>query len=893
VTIERSERVSEVRPGWIVLKFGGTSVSSLSVWEKIAAIAEERLRESFHVLIVHSALSKVTDQLESLLAVLSDGERSETNATDGLSVDALLTHLRQRHWQLAMELGVDPQGALGEEWQLFIDFIEQLRSSPSIDDRARARVMATGELLATRLGAAYLHRLGLPVVWTDARNSLRAVHREAARSKAQYLSATCEFAANPAVDARLRSEGRLLITQGFIASDSAGDTVLLGRGGSDTSSAYFAGLLSAQRLEIWTDVPGMFSANPRQLPGARQLRELTYDEAQEIATAGAKILHPRCLLPVRQRAIPLHVLSTHAPGLGHTRITTAPVNDSAQVKAICLKTGVNLVSMESPGMWHQVGFLADAFQIFKQLGLSVDLVSTSETNVTVSLDPQANALDESVLASLQQALAGLCRAELIGPCASVSVVGRNIRGILHQLGEALELFKEQRIYLVSQAANDLNLTFVVDESQGERLVEGLHDLLITRVQDDSVIGQSWSRLFKAEFEPMLTATRPWWRDRQTELQTLMDDGRDAAYVYDLATVIERCQRLRALSAVDQVFYAIKANAHPAILSTVVTQGLGLECVSAEELAHVRECVPELAPDRILFTPNFAARGEYETALAQGVHVTLDNLHPLRHWPELFAGREVLVRLDPGSGRGHHQHVRTGGTQSKFGVPLWEVPELVSLSHMAGCQIIGLHAHSGSGVLDVGNWRQVAAALASVREQFPDVRIIDLGGGLGVPERSGGPELDLTALDAALADVRRDWPSVALWLEPGRYVVAESGVMLAKVTQLKLKGASGYVGIATGMNSLIRPALYGAYHEIVNLSRIDDPDTGIFDVVGPICETGDVIGHDRVLPRATAEGDVLLVATAGAYGASMSSHYNLRAPAQEIALSGRDAAPQAS
>jgi diaminopimelate decarboxylase/aspartate kinase len=150
-----------------------------------------------------------------------------------------------------------------------------------------------------------------------------------------------------------------------------------------------------------------------------------------------------------------------------------------------------------------------------------------------------------------------------------------------------------------------------------------------------------------------------------------------------------------------------------------------------------------------------------------------------------------------------------------------------------------------------------------------------------------------ALDAALADVRRDWPSVALWLEPGRYIVAESGVMLAKVTQLKLKGASGYVGIATGMNSLIRPALYGAYHEIANLSRIDDPDTGIFDVVGPICETGDVIGHDRVLPRATAEGDVLLVATAGAYGASMSSHYNLRAPAQEIALSGRDAAPQAS
>lgn len=859
--------------GWIVLKFGGTSVSSLAVWEGVAKITRDRLQESAQVLIVHSAISKATDQLDALLQNIPAGDVSEA-----------LQALQDRHWRLAAELGVDPEHALGDEWRDFAQLIDSLVLLGEVSDRARARVLATGELLSTRLGAAYLQSVDLPAVWVDARSALRAERRVAARERANYLSATCHFAANPDTESQLRSRGRLLITQGFIASDDAGDTVLLGRGGSDTSSAYFAGVLSATRLEIWTDVPGMFSANPRQLPGARQLLELTYDEAQEIATAGAKVLHPRCLLPVRQRGIPLHVLSTHAPELGRTRITTSPVNDSAQVKAVCLKTGITLVSMDSPGMWHQVGFLADAFQIFKQLGLSVDLVSTSETNVTVSLDPQANALDPTVLESLMVELSTLCRAEIISPCASVSVVGRNIRSILHQLGDALELFKEQRIYLVSQAANDLNLTFVVDESQGERLVEGLHERLIAAAHDDAVIGPSWTRLFRrADRDGASPPESPWWRTAASRLLMLMSSQRDAAYVYDLATVEERCARLKKLSAVDEVYYAIKANPHPAILNRVVEQGLGLECVSLGEIARVRESCPALPTTQILFTPNFAPRAEYAEAFAQGVQVTLDNLHPLEHWPEIFAGRDIFVRLDPGSGRGHHGHVRTGGSQSKFGIPLGEVPELVKRAKVAGCTIIGLHAHAGSGILDVHNWRQVAESLIGVRQYFPDVRVLDLGGGLGVPDRTGGESLDLAALNEVLGGVRTSWPEVSIWLEPGRYIVAEAGVLLARVTQLKLKDQSGYVGVATGMNSLIRPALYGAYHEIVNLTRLDDPDAAVYDVVGPICETGDVLGHDRVLPRATREGDVLLMATAGAYGAAMASDYNLRSPAEEIAL----------
>jgi diaminopimelate decarboxylase/aspartate kinase len=677
------------------------------------------------------------------------------------------------------------------------------------------------------------------------------------------------------------SLGQLLITQGFIASDSAGDTVLLGRGGSDTSGAYFAALLNARQLEIWTDVPGMFSANPRSTPTARQLLELTYDEAQEIATAGAKVLHPRCLLPLRQYDIPLYVFATQAPLMRGTRISAAPVSELAQVKAVCVKKGVTLVSMDSPGMWHQVGFLADAFQVFKQHGMSVDQVSTSETNVTVSLDPQANAIDASALAALQRDLAPLCRAEIIGPCASVSLVGQNIRSILHRLGSALELLADRRIYLVSQAANDLNLTFVVDQDQGDRLVESLHELLVEPVRDDLVLGSTWAQLFQpAAVEA--AAPRPWWDARRPQLLELMEH-RDSAYVYDGATVRERCLELRAMGSIARVSYAMKANPHPQVLRAVREHGLALECVSRGELERVFETFADLDPQNVLYTPNFAPRDEYAWALSCGVRVTLDSLHPIEQWPELFQGRDIFVRLDPGSGRGHHQHVRTAGSQSKFGVAQNEIERFVAAANRAGARVVGLHAHAGSGILTIDSWLDTARFMIAAREHFPQARVFDLGGGLGIPSRLGGRRLDLAALDASLATLRPALQGVELWLEPGRYVIAEAGVLLARVTQLKTKGDVSYVGVATGMNSLIRPALYGAHHDIVNLSRGSGSSVRRVEVVGPICETGDVLGHDRYLPSDTAEGDVLLIATAGAYGASMASHYNLRDPAEELLI----------
>jgi bifunctional diaminopimelate decarboxylase / aspartate kinase len=861
--------VTRTPSAWIVLKFGGTSVSSLSTWRNIARVTTERLREGARVLIVHSAVTGITDRLEKLLdAAMARVHEGELNA------------IEERHVRLAAELGIP----LGPEIERYLAELRQISAGVAlvgeVSDRTRARVMAAGELIATELGSRFLAGQGVPVRWADARTMLRAEDRRAVNTRSGILSATCNFAPDAGLEQRLDELSPVVITQGFIASDDDGNTVLLGRGGSDTSAAYLAAKIRARRLEIWTDVPGMFSANPRSTPTARLLRALHYDEAQEIATSGAKVLHPRCILPARQYRIPLHVYATQAPDLHGTVLSAEGGEGSAQVKAVCTKKGLTLISLDSPGMWHQVGFLADAFQVFKEHGMSVDLVSTSETNVTVSLDPAANVLDSVQVNALVTGLSRLSRVQVIGPCASVSLVGRNIRAILHQLGDAFEFFEEQKIYLVSQAANDLNFTFVVDENQGDRLVEQLHELLIRPVPGDRILGPTWEQIFAGPASES-AARVPWWRQKRAHLLAVLG-ARECAFVYDLQSVREAATALRGMSALSRVHYSMKANPSPQLLQAVHAVGIEFECVARGEVELVRRLFPDVPARHILYTPNFASREEYQWALAAGIQVTVDNTYVLSAWPEMFRDQAIFVRVDTGVGRGHHHHVRTAGAHSKFGVPVGELKDFGRHAQRAGARIIGLQAHVGSGVFDVSSWEHTARQLTAVAPHFPDVRVVDVGGGLGVPERVEQPGVDLQKLDTLLAAVRAEHPHLEFWMEPGRYLVAQAGVLLARVTQLKSKGELRYVGVATGMNSLLRPALYGAYHEIINLTRADEAPTELVNIVGPICESADVLGHDRLLPP-TREGDVLLIANTGAYGRSMSSHYNLREPAPELFL----------
>jgi len=851
---------------WRVLKYGGSSVALASNWSHIEHRVSEALNAGSRVVVVVSALRGVTDLLAA------QGDRATRQPAEMIA-----TEVRQRHQSLLKQLGLQP-----DRLDRYLEECRQsLLAEPSMPAEL-ARLVAHGEWLSSRLGEAFLAARGLPVEWLDSREVLFCGRSPKRSTRAAYLDAECQAEPDPALRERLAAAAPVLIMPGFVAANARGETVLLGRGGSDTSASCLAAVLEADRVEIHSDVPGLFSTDPRRIPGARLLKLVSYREAQELAAMGARALHPRAILPLQRHAIALWLRQTDRPDIQGTEITPQAREHGAQVKAIVQRKGILLIALEGIGMWQQVGFLADVFAEFKRLGLSVDQVSTSESNVTITLDPDANLTDPSTLDELSRRLEKLCRVEILTDCASVSLVGLGIRTILHRLGPALEVFEQRRIFQVSQAANDLNLTFVVEARHADRLVEQLHRQVIPGgVGGDSVFGPSWEQLFRREDLPV--AHPAWWRTRRAELLTLVDPELDCAYVYHLPTVRAAAARLNALKSVDRILYSMKANPHPAVLRELHAAGLGMECVSLNEALHALRSIPSLRPAEVLLTPNFVARRELRAALEAGLRLTVDNLYILEHWGADLAGQSLFLRLDPGSGLGHHKMVRTAGSHAKFGIPFHELERARRLCDAHQITIDGLHAHTGSGILHPDNWHRTLDALVEAARELPDVGIINLGGGLGVPERGDELPLDLSTLDSGLLGLKAGLTRpIEIWLEPGRYLVAEAGVLLARVNQTKGKGEVRYVGIATGMNSLIRPALYGAWHEIVNLTRLDQAGHQVCNIVGPICESGDVLGLDRLLPDCE-EGDVVLIANTGAYGATMASHYNMRPSAPERIL----------
>lgn len=853
---------------WRVCKFGGSSVVDPENWPHIAEHVRKTIAEGCHVLVVVSALKGITDLLEA-----------QADPDQRQSATSVLDEVRERHHRLLKRLGL-PLDTLDDDLAVLEHLLGEEPDETALP-AWQARLQGMGEVLSSKLATARLAMADLPARQIDARQLLKSrplAHRNA---RTEYLSADCHGEIDPQARELVDSLAPVVVMPGFIAANPAGETVLLGRGGSDTSATTIGAMIDAERVEIFSDVPGLFSADPRQIPSARLLKLVSYREAQELAAMGARALHPRSLLPAHQAGIELQLRQTGRPDIEGTRISTDARERGAQVKAIVQRKGITLVSLEGIGMWQQVGFLAEVFAVFRKLGLSVDQVSTSESNVTLTLDPQANVTDRHTLKRLERELGRLCNVEIRSDCATVSLVGLGIRTILHRLGPALEVFEQRRIFQVSQAANDLNLTFVVEERHADRLVQQLHQQVIPGgVGGDSVFGPTWEQLFAHAAGP--DARLPWWQRRRPELLKLLE-ARDCAYAYDLDCVRAASKRLRSLSAVDRVLYSMKANPHPDILRTVFECGLGIECVSLDEARFALDEVDGLKADDLLFTPNFISRDEYRQSMASGIPVTVDNLYVLERWGADFTGRDIFLRLDPGSGLGHHRLVRTAGSHAKFGIPLDEIERVKRLCLAHDIRITGLHAHTGSGILHPDNWHLSLETLGIAARELPDVGVINLGGGLGVPDRSDELPLDLAALDGGLARLKQKLARpIELWIEPGRYIVSEAGVLLARVTQTKGKRDIRYVGLATGMNSLIRPALYGAWHNIVNLTRIDEPGNHVYNVVGPICETGDVLGLDRLLPE-SHEGDIMLIANAGAYGAAMASHYNLREPATEVIL----------
>jgi len=463
---------------WLVLKFGGTSVAGAQQWETIASIVRVRRSDGYRVLLVCSAVSGVTNLLETLAEQID----SQTS----------LSKILQIHSALAAQLRVNFSHSLAEAEQHISHCLEQIAHTPGPE--WKAALLATGEWLSTRLGAQYLQQ-SLDVDWVDARDVLEVLAEPDRSPARQWLSATCEPGSDSSLSRRWMELEPVLVTQGFVASTGEGKTALLGRGGSDTSAALLAGRLEAEKLEIWTDVPGLFSADPHQFPQARLLREVDYAEALEMAASGARVIQSRCIRAAAATGTPIMIRDIQRPEVEGTRISNK-VSTSAGVKTITCQHNMTVILLENLDARHQVGFLARVFEIFKQLGISVDLVATSETTTTVAVNREANHLGTDELGALVSELRKCCSVSLFDNCVCVNLVGRGIRTSLARLQSTLAHFEQQPLLMLSQSANDLCLSMLVKSGDQNPLLRSAHEALIPSGEcgPEDVFGHSWQQI---------------------------------------------------------------------------------------------------------------------------------------------------------------------------------------------------------------------------------------------------------------------------------------------------------------------------------------------------------------------------------------------------------------
>ncbi len=361
------------------------------------------------------------------------------------------------------------------------------------------------------------------------------------------------------------------------------------------------------------------------------------------------------------------------------------------------------------------------------------------------------------------------------------------------------------------------------------------------------------------------------------------------YVYDEATIRERCRRLRAALALPgiQILYAMKANANPEILRVVREEGLGIDAVSLGEVALARRC--GFAPEEISYNGNNVDDAEMQDVVRAGVHVSVDGLDQLERFGRLRLGESVGLRLNPDVGAGHHDHVITGGPEAKFGVPPAAIPEALAIARRHGCRVDGLQQHIGSGILDAETMLLAVDVMLANAAGLPDLQFVDFGGGIGIPYKPADRPIDLSTFGSRVAGRlgefrRRLGREVRFRFEPGRFVVAESGTLLVTVTAVKRGERHVFVGTDSGFNHLVRPVMYGSWHEIRNVTNPGGTPVPV-SVAGNICESGDLFAKDRPIAEPRA-GDVLAIANTGAYGYSMASTYNQRArPAEVMVLGG--------
>ncbi len=445
----------------IVQKFGGTSVGDVPAIARLAAIVREARSE--HPVVVVSAMGDTTDRLVESLGLASRG--------DAKAALEVLEGVRRRTLEVAaVATGSAPEveEELAPLFGALVDIASAVAILRSVPPDADDLFLAHGELVSSRVVARALRFLGLPAVWVDARTALVTTARF---GRAQPdLERTRVSSAE-----RLRvpvARGDIPVVAGFVGATPEGRTTILGRGGSDYSAAIFAAVLEARRVEIWTDVDGMMTADPRIVAEARVVARISAEEASELAYFGARVLHPLTLAPAIERGIPVHVRnSRHAERPG-TEIHAGPAGSDPQdgdgARSIACKKGIATVDVATSRMLMASGFLRTLFDVFARHDTAVDMVTTSEVSVSVTVD------DPGRLSGIQHDLEEIASVEIATGRAIVCLVGENLK---FTPGVAARIFRSLgnvNVLMISQGASRRNVSFVVAEEDADRAVRLLH-----------------------------------------------------------------------------------------------------------------------------------------------------------------------------------------------------------------------------------------------------------------------------------------------------------------------------------------------------------------------------------------------------------------------------------
>ena len=443
------------------MKFGGTSVADPDAINRLIGIVKQQRARTGTPLVVVSALSKVTDSLVSIAQLAEDGAVEQAAA----AVKALL----ERHLSVATAVTSTSRDQLRAEVRAEFDELNGLVHALSVlrevSPRSRDAVHAVGEVVSSRIVAAAFADHGVACAWVDARTVLitDAEHTAAAPDMMETGDRARERVAP------LLAEGKVVVLGGFIGATAAGITSTLGRGGSDYSAAIFGSCLGVDEIQIWTDVDGMLTADPRIVPQPRLVPQLSFAEASELAYFGAKVLHPSTILPAVARNIPVRILNSRRPENTGTLITAEARHADGQLTALACKRDVTVIDITSTRMLMAHGFLRRLFEVFERFKTAVDVVTTSEVSVSVTVDDTRRL--EAILDNLHNFAEASCEREMAIICA----VGENLRADSTLFGRAVTSLERIPLRLVSQAGSRRNVTFVLRDADVPHAMMRLHE----------------------------------------------------------------------------------------------------------------------------------------------------------------------------------------------------------------------------------------------------------------------------------------------------------------------------------------------------------------------------------------------------------------------------------